>query len=128
LHSYKNTKICWKVLNNNTLALLSQKSIIIYEYNINNNNIKPQYCFYKIEDKAFSGSRLPIIDTKDLIKLANNDISFFIELLESTINYNIRLVEYGQTLLQILTKSTKPELTRYIELIYSKCTTLVKED
>jgi hypothetical protein len=107
-----------KILSNNALALRENKNIIIYEYDINNNNIEIQYRFYKkngLNIKEFSEPILPILITS-------------VKIVRSIIEDDRCLAKYGPTLLHTLIKSSKPELTRYIEDIYNKCTKLVKED
>ncbi|GES84871.1 hypothetical protein GLOIN_2v1483183 [Rhizophagus clarus] len=105
---------------------------------INNRNIKTQYFFYKHKGlsniEEFSGPRLPITNTMDLIKLERYFgyyEYYYTELSESIVNIiedDRYLAKYGPTLLKNLIKSSNPRLTCYIEDIYNKCTKLVKEN
>ncbi|GBB91184.1 hypothetical protein RclHR1_18340002 [Rhizophagus clarus] len=127
--------LLWKILDNNAIALLSYGHfLVIYEYDVNNNSISTPYSLStdnhleKLKDKDFSGTKLPnpITNTRNPILDSENINKLFI--IESTINYDLSLAKYGRTLLESLLKLTEPELTRSIELLYNKCTTLVKED
>ncbi|PKY41347.1 hypothetical protein RhiirA4_454918 [Rhizophagus irregularis] len=128
------TRLNWKILNNNALALrLNYDNIIIYEYDIHNKCIKTQYLLYKKEGLIdFSGPILPMIDTKDIANLKkDNHKQYFTQLSESIVSIiedERCLAKYGPTLLSNLVKSADPKFTRNIEDIYNKCIKLVKED
>uniref|UniRef100_U9USW9 Uncharacterized protein n=1 Tax=Rhizophagus irregularis (strain DAOM 181602 / DAOM 197198 / MUCL 43194) TaxID=747089 RepID=U9USW9_RHIID len=133
----KFTRLNWKILNNNALALrLNYDNIIIYEYDIHNKCIKTQYFIYKKEGLIdFSGPILPMIDTKDIANLKkDNHKQYFTQLSESIVSiiedktHERCLAKYGPTLLSNLVKSADPKFTRNIEDIYNKCIKLVKED
>ncbi|GET58058.1 hypothetical protein GLOIN_2v1781806 [Rhizophagus irregularis DAOM 181602=DAOM 197198] len=122
-NSSKFQELKWKILNNNALALLDNKTIKIFEYNNNKESIKIQYKFRRnsgLKVKEFSGPILPIMS--DVKK------DFLIEIISSIIEDERCLAKYGPTLLPNLIKSSDPELTRYIKDIYNKCMKLVKED
>ncbi|CAB4441887.1 unnamed protein product [Rhizophagus irregularis] len=133
----KFTRLNWKILNNNALALRFEerysKFIAIYEYDIHNKCIKTQYFIYKKEGPIdFSGPILPMIDTKDIADLEkDNHKQYFTQLSDSIVSIiedERCLAKYGPTLLSNLVKSTDPKLTRHMEDIYNKCIKLVKED
>ncbi|CAB4441941.1 unnamed protein product [Rhizophagus irregularis] len=134
----KFTRLNWKILNNNALALRLDYNgfIIIYEYDIHNKCIKTQYFVYKrkmLNIKDFSGPILPMIVATEIADLDTyiNRKQYFTQLSESIISIiedERCLAKYGPTLLLNLIKSTDSELTRHIEDIYNKCINLVKED
>ncbi|GBB84657.1 hypothetical protein RclHR1_11220006 [Rhizophagus clarus] len=116
----------WKIFYNNALALRCCNYIEIYEYDINNNNIKILYFFRsksKLNDKDFSGPIFPMPS-----EIIYKDEDNFIKIIKSIIEDDRCLAKYGPTLLPILIKLSDPRLPRYIEDIYNKCTKLVKED
>ncbi|GBB91527.1 hypothetical protein RclHR1_01890001 [Rhizophagus clarus] len=147
----REAELKWKLLNNNALALaltstsLDYKSIIIYEYdinNINNKSIKTKYFFYEYEEGKFNESRLPIMDTTELMKLEKKlyesrfqEGNVFKQILDNLSESIDSIIEddrcfatYGSTLLPILIDSPNPVLTHHIEIIWNKCTKLVKEN
>ncbi|CAG8508248.1 4235_t:CDS:2 [Rhizophagus irregularis] len=116
----KFTRLNWKILNNNALALrLNYDNIIIYEYDIHNKCIKTQYFIYKKEGLIdFSGPILPMIDTKDIANLKkDNHKQYFTQLSESIVSiiedktHERCLAKYGPTLLSNLVKSADPKFT-----------------
>ncbi|GBB94814.1 hypothetical protein RclHR1_02420001 [Rhizophagus clarus] len=110
----------WKILNNNTLAILYYKRVVILEYDHNDKEIKCLYNFLKdkgsLNIKDFSGPILPIgkCPSKSLLKNILKD--------------NIYLEKYGPTLLPCLIKSSESYFTCEIDPIYNKITKLVKEN
>ncbi|PKC68000.1 hypothetical protein RhiirA1_440871 [Rhizophagus irregularis] len=134
----KFTRLNWKILNNNALALRLDYNgfIIIYEYDIHNKCIKTQYFVYKrkmLNIKDFSGPILPMIIATEIADLDTNinRKQYFTVLSESIISIiedERCLAKYGPTLLSNLIKSTDSELTCHIEDIYNKCINLVKEN
>ncbi|CAB5374190.1 unnamed protein product [Rhizophagus irregularis] len=110
-NSSKFQELKWKILNNNALALLDNKTIKIFEYNNNKESIKIQYKFRRnsgLKVKEFSGPILPIMS--DVKK------DFLIEIISSIIEDERCLAKYGPTLLPNLIKSSDPELTLIFQL------------